>query len=390
MKRTITNATAAAGLLLLAACESGGNVVIVDPATPGQPRNLEAAYTWVLETFQNGQPVGHPAVDLTWLPPAQWNRETFRVYGRRAGASGWSLIATVTSCTTAGCVYRDRNVAHGQDYEFYVAAYSETSGRETSTEFREFVRVPAAARPSAPTGMQAVGLDGAAYLRWNAPQGDHVSRYLVYLTRLDGQAHLYGVGRTDGPGFLDERAANGAEYGYRVAVVDTLGHVSDLGPEVSAVPRPDFTAELIYAHADVPGQSGFRFQPDEAMDPILSGTSTGAHWRLESGAGGYRIVPLNGTQVTEYGHTTALVCGPGADAGCVSARVAPAGGYTASPLAAKPEFSYVFRVPGPDGPRFGVVRVTMLGQDQHGRDLMIFDWAFQTRVNEPRLNVTGS
>jgi hypothetical protein len=52
-----------------------------------------------------------------------------------------------------------------------------------------------------------------------------------------------------------------------------------------------------------------------------------------------------------------------------------------------PEFSYVFRVPTAQGPRHGVVRVTMLGQDQNGRDLMIFDWAYQTRVNEPRLQV---
>lgn len=383
MKRTLPRFTAAAALLLLAACETE-NVVIVDPTRPGQPRDLYASYTWVLEGFQNAQPVGYPAVDLTWLPPSQWNNEVFRVYGRRAGASGWTLMATVTSCTTAGCVYRDRNVSHGQEYDFYVAAYN--GSNETATEFSERVAVPSLNRPAAPAGLDGVALDRAAYLRWTA-SGGAVSRYLVYLTRLDGTVYQYFVGNTDGNGFLDRSAANGSEFGYRIAAVDSLGHVSNLSGEVTVVPRPDYTAELVYAFGAVPAQSGFQFQADDASDPIVAGGSTAAHFRLETGSGAFRIVPLNGVQVAEFGRTTALVCGPGADAGCVSARTAPATGYSSASIAATPEFSYVFRVPGPQGPRHGVVRVTLLGQDQSGRDLMIFDWAFQTRPNEPRLNV---
>lgn len=383
MKRTITSL--AAGLLLLAACDEGSNPVIVDPTPPGAPRDLFGSYEFVLEGFQNGQPVGYPSVELTWLPPAQWTNEVFRVYGRRAGTSSWILVATVTSCTTAGCVYRDRNVAYGQDYDFYVASYNGSS--ETSVEFRETVRVPANVRPAAPAGLRGVGLDRAAYLQWQPAAANNVARYLVYLTRLDGETHLYRAGQTDGTGFLDERAANGSEFGYRVAAVDTLGHVSNLSAEATAVPRPDFTAELLYAHGDAPAQSGFQFQMDDATDPVLGGASTSAHFRLETVNGTYRIVPLNGVQVASVGHTTALVCGPGADAGCKSPSVAPTTGYSTAPIALSPEFSYVFRVPSAQGPRHGVVRVTMLGQDQNGRALMIFDWAYQTRVNEPRLHV---
>lgn len=385
MMRTTTKLTAAAGLLLLAACDNGGNPVVVNPTSPGEPRDLFASYEWVLEGFENNQPVGHPSVELTWLPPAQWNNEVFRVYGRRSGSSAWTLVATVTSCTTAGCVYQDRNVAHGQSYDFYVAAYD--GSRETSTEFSETVGVPANVRPAAPSGLRGVGLDRAAYVQWQPAAAENVARYLVYLTSLDGQTHLYRVGQTDGTGFLDERAANGSEFGYRIAAVDTLGHVSNLSAQATAVPRPDFTAELLYAHADAPTASGFQFQPDDETDPIVGGASTSAHFRLETGASGYRIVPLNGVQVTEWGYTTSLVCGPGADAGCIAASVAPATGYSTAPITVSPEFSYVFRVPSAQGPRHGVVRVTMLGQDQNGRDLMIFDWAYQTRVNEPRLQV---
>lgn len=394
MKNKIRFLTAAAGLVLLAACDNDPDVVIVDPGDPpGQPTDLFATYAWVLEDFQNGQPVGYPSVQVTWFPAADWDDEVFRVYGKRVSASGFTLIATVTSCTTAGCVYTDRNVAHGQDYEYYVAAYDESGDQETSSDFRDVVRVPSSQRPAAPTNLETANLDNAVFLRWDpdGANGENVSRYLVYLTRLDNQTTLYRVGETDGTGYLDQRAENGSRFGYRVATVDTMGHVSNLSAEVVGVPRPDFAGELVYAFADSAAASGFRFQSDEATNPILPGGSASAQWRLESDAGGYRIVPLNGTQVTEWGRTTALVCGPGADASCTAARVAPSAGYTTAPIPVDAEYSYVFRVTGGDGqPHYAVLRVTMLGTDQNGKDLMIFDWAYQTVPNEPQLERRGS
>ncbi|HEX6912035.1 MAG TPA: hypothetical protein VF142_16655 [Longimicrobium sp.] len=385
--------TLAAGLLLAAACSDDPDVIVLpggDP--PGEPRDLFARYAWVLEGFDGTNAVGHPEVELTWLPPTDWNDEVFRVYGKRASSGTYSLIATVTSCTTAGCVYRDANVAAGTDYDYYVATYDEGSDQETTSEFSELVRVPSSARPAAPTGPAAVALDNAVFLDWGTPASSqgNVSKYLVYLTRLDGEAFSYSVGQTDGNGFLDQRAENGSEYGYRIATVDTLGHVSNLSAEVFAIPRPDFSGELLYAFADSALLSGFRFQEDENDNPILAGGSASAHFRLESDATGYRIVPLNGTQVTEFGFTTAIVCGPGSDAGCTAARTAPTSGYSTAPLYIDPEFSYVFRVTGNDGqPHYAVVRVAMLGTDQDGNDLAIFDWAYQLQPNEPQLEVRG-
>jgi len=384
--------TLAGGLLLAAACNDDPDVILVPGDPPGEPRDLFVRYEWVLEGFDGVTAVGHPVVDLAWLPPTDWNDEVFRVYGKRASSADYFLIATVTSCTDAGCVYRDRNVAPGEDYEYYVATYDGSTNQETATEFSELVGVPGAARPAAPTTPQAVALDGGVFLGWSpaASGGDNVSRYLVYLTRLDGEEFTYAVGQTDGLGFLDQRAENGSEYGYRVATVDTLGHVSNLSTEAFAIPRPDFSGELVYAYADSAALSGFRFQADEADNPIVSGGSASAHFRLESDFGGYRIVPLNGAQVTEFGFTTALVCGPGADAGCTAASSAPATGYSTSAIAIDPEYSYVFRVTGDDGQlHYGVVRITVLGTDQDGNDLAIFDWAYQLQPNEPRLEIRG-
>ena len=98
-------------------------------------------------------------------------------------------------------------------------------------------------------------------------------------------------------------------------------------------------------------------------------------------------MPLNDTSVVEFsGRTTALACGPGADAGCRAATRAPAAGYTTAPVPINPEFSYVFRVTGSDGqPHYGVIRASILGSDGAGHDLMIFDWAYQTLANDIRL-----
>jgi hypothetical protein len=393
MKTIARKFVVAAGLLLAAACDNDPDVVIVDPGEePGQPTDLFASYAWVLEGFDNNQPVGHPSVQVTWLPPAEWDNEVFRVYGKRASAGSFTLIATVTSCTDFGCVYTDRNVAHGVDYEYYVSAYDESSGQETESDFRDVVRVPANSRPSAPTAFDAVGLDNSVFLRWseNAANGANVSRYVVYLVGVDNQSSGYLVGQTDGTGFLDQRAENGSRYRYRLATVDTLGHYSNLSSEVTGTPRPDFSGELVYAFADSASASGFRFQSDESANPIVAGNSTSAHWRLESDLTGWRIVPLNGTQVLEYGRTSALVCGPGSDAGCTAARVAPTVGYGTAPIGVDAEYSYIFRVTGGDGqPHFAVLRATMLGTDQNGKDLMIFDWAYQTVPNDPMLNISA-
>jgi hypothetical protein len=290
-------------------------------------------------------------------------------------------------------VYRDRNVAAGTAYEYYVATTNEAADLETATAFRESVTVPGATTPATPLADSAVALDNAAYLRWrDGGAGNALWKYAVYLTRIDNTTYLYGTGETDGQAFVDTRAANGHVYGYRVAAIDTMEHVSALSAEMTVAPRPDAAAELIYSFQSNAAQSGFRFQTTESTDPLLAGTSASAQWRLEQDASGWHLVPLNGSAVVEYpgGRTTALACGPGSDAGCRAATRAPAAGYQTTPIAINPEYSYVFRVTGGDGQtHYGVIRVTLLGSDGSGHQLMIFDWAYQLIAGDVRLNRVG-
>ncbi|MBA4159990.1 MAG: hypothetical protein H0X65_21355, partial [Gemmatimonadetes bacterium] len=309
----------------------------------------------------------------------------FRVYGRRSGSGSYLLLATVTSCAEGRCRYTDLNVASGQGYDYYVATVDQRTDRETPSESAVQVDVPRMAPPAAPRPDTVVALDNALYLRWLPPADaadDAIWKYQVYLVELNdnsAQSVLYQVGGTDATGFLDLRATNGVEYSYRIAAVDFDGHISEMSPLLRGVPRPDYTAEVIYAFADRAERSGFRFVASDDLDPIVPGTSAEAHWRLEIADGEWMVRPLNGAEIHPTGvFTTALTCGPRSDADCVSVDQAPAGGYGTNPVPVFSEYTYLLRVPGANAPRYAKLRVTLRGSDQNGR-LIVFDWAYQTR-----------
>jgi hypothetical protein len=47
----------------------------------------------------------------------------------------------------------------------------------------------------------------------------------------------------------------------------------------------------------------------------------------------------------------------------------------------------MFRVSGDDGEvRFGSIRPSIMGFDQDGRELVVFDWAYQTQAGNPSLS----
>lgn len=355
----------------LAAC-TGDSVVLVPGDEPAPPQALDARYY-------------NRAVFLTWELDSGWNQESFRVYGRRAGQSSYLLIAEVTSCQSALCNYTDRNITAGQTYTYYVAAYDSRSGAETSSDYAVDVVVPSFTPPPVPTGLEAVALDAAVYLRWNsnARSAQDFSFYRVYLEGTGGDLLL---GETDSEGFLDLLVENGTTYGYRVASVDEYGHESSPGQAATATPRPDYRGEVIYAFEDVPSQAGFRFVDDEATLPIVSGTASNRHVRLEVDAAGWWLVPAAGVQIHPQGFaTSALVCGPGADRDCVALEQAPTSGYTTQDVGLLPQTSYAIRYAVGQSWRYGVIRVGLQGFDQQNQALMIFDWAHQLQTGNPNL-----
>jgi hypothetical protein len=348
--------------------------VLVPLDGPAAPENLDAYYY-------------ARAVHVTWELGSRWDQDAFRVYSKRVTDRDYFLIAEVSSCANGVCGYQDRNILAGQTYEYYVAAVGANTGVETASDYSVEVAVPQPVPPPVPTGVSVVALDGANYIRWssNARSASDFSFYRVYLQEAGGAQYL--LGETDSEGFLDLLAANGTTYRYFVTAVDDQGHESAASLVAAGTPRPDYTGEWIYDFADLPEASGFRFQPDEATNPVVPGTSAARHFRLEVDDAGWWLVPGPGTEVYPVGfETTALRCGPAADAGCADVERAPTTGYVTRDVGLVPQTTYVLRVRGDDAKaHYGVIRVVLLGFDQGGRALMIFDWAYQLQADNPEL-----
>ncbi|NNF12612.1 MAG: hypothetical protein HKN72_05295 [Gemmatimonadetes bacterium] len=330
------------------------------------------------------------SVTVTWELAPDWNGEAFRVYSRRTTDNEWFFIAEVTSCSQDFCTYEDINVVADESYEYLVSAVDD-DGTETDAATTVVVFVPQWVAPPIPDATSVIALDGANYILWGAASraaGDF-SHYKIYL---DDAGTSLLLGETDSEGFLDLLAQNGSTYGYFVTAVDTDGHESDGSVIGEGTPRPDFSGELLYDFADVPANSGFLFSEDESVVPVVDGSDPADFdFRLEQDINGWWMVLGDNAAVYQDGFaTTALKCGVGADATCVDVPVAPVSGYVTGDMQLLTETSYVLRVVGSDGElHFGIIRVTHLGTDQNGDDLMIFDWAYQLQANNPDL-VIGS
>lgn len=375
----------AALALAVAGCDVADDDGFFEPGLDtGPPENVAAAYRWIVDHWQGVQPVGRPAVELTWELPDDWDDEPFRVYARQAAQGDYTLIATVTSCAQGACRYVDLNVAPGGAYDYFVATELRGGNEEPST--RVSVQVPSTGAPAPPAAPRAVALDNGVYLQWESTGAEY---YRVFLERVGSDSVFYEIGQTDGTGYLDQRAENGTPYAYRVAAVDETGRVGARSPLATGTPRPDYHAELIYALADSASASGFRFPASQAENPLVAGTAAQAQWRLESVGGVLSIRPLGSTQLTAGEFTTALTCGPGDESDCISIDRAPeAGAFLAAPVPVETGHTYVFRVQGADGrTHYAKIRAQGTTRDGAGRTLMVFDWAYQLRPEVPELSV---
>jgi hypothetical protein len=372
MKRPILGLLALPIILGLAACEQD-DLIYYDDNYAAPPENLAAWYY-------------DEAVYVTWELAPAWDEDAFRVYAKRISDAGYYLIAEVTNCSAGLCSYNDVNIVSNVTYEYYVAAVS-PGGSETASEWAVEVYVPVADPPPDPGDVEVIALDDANFIRWanNARDAEDFSFYRIYLTDSGGDDFI--LGETDSEGFLDLLAVNGESYSYFVASVDDQGHESFGSQLVTGTPRPDYHGEWIYAYEDVPTLAGFRFSQDEMTYPILDGASPDRHFRVETDADGWWLVPGPGTEVYDgYFETTALKCGVGADSDCVALDQAPLTGYTNLDMPLYPQATYVLRVTGDDGlAHYGAVRVTHLGFDQDDAAIMIFDWAYQLQAGNPDL-----
>ena len=362
-------------VLLLGACGDDNDTIFVPGDGPAPPLRVDAAYY-------------NRAVTVYWDLAPGWNGETFRIFAKRQEDTSFFMIAEVTSCSGGNCEYTDTNIVASVSYDYYVTALDSDSGLETDSDETVRVSVPSFTPPPVPTNLEVIALDGTNYVRWtdDARSDGDFSVYRIYL-RSGATSTL--LGESDSPGFLDALAENGMTSTYEVSSVDIYGHESGSSLEGRGTPRPDVTGELVYSFLDDPNFSGFRFAESEEFDPIMAGGSATRHFRLETDALGWWLVPGPSAQVFPTGvFTTQLKCGVAADAMCQDWTIAPSSGYSPLEIAVEPEFTYMWRLVDALGlVRFGAIRVTLLGKDQTGAELMIFDWAHQLQEGNPQLVV---
>jgi hypothetical protein len=275
-------------------------------------------------------------------------------------------------------------------YDYFVSALDPDTGLETDSDQTVRVDVPSFAPPSVPTDLAVVALDATNYIRWagDARSASDFSGYRIYLLSDQGVTQTL-LGESDSPGFLDALAENGVTSSYAVSSVDIHGHESGNSVDAAGTPRPDFTGELVYSFMDDSALSGFRFAESDALDPIVPGGSLDRHFRLETDMAGWWLVPGPSAEVFPTPmFTTQLKCGVAADALCQDWTIAPISGYSSADVAVDPEFTYMWRVVDGAGLiHYGAIRVALLGTDQTGAELMIFDWAYQLQGGNPQLVV---
>ncbi len=364
------------GAVLMGACDDD-EFLMIPVDGPAPPFAVDAGYY-------------NRAVTVYWDLASDWNDESFRIFAKRAGDTSFFVIAEVTSCSGGTCEYTDTNITELVSYDYFVSAVDPDNGLETDSDETVRVDVPSFTPPPVPTDLDVVALDATNYLRWtdDARSTSDFSGYRIYLLSDQGATQRL-LGESDSPGFLDALAENGVTSTYAVSSVDIYGHESENSFDDSGTPRPDFTGELVYSFMDDPALSGFRFSESDELDPIVSGGAVDRHFRLETDLSGWWLVPGPSAAVFPTGvFTTQLKCGVAADALCEDWTVAPTTGYSSVDIPVEPEFTYMWRVvDGGAVIHYGAVRVTLLGTDQTGAELMIFDWAYQLQGGNPQLVV---
>ena len=348
---------------------------IVGPWAPSAPANL----TYQLEP--SGDPATPSGILLRWDAVTDDGLGGYRVYSRPSSTGSFGLRGTTTSTTFHDTGY--------PALEYYVTAIS-TDGGESEASNTVTVDERLALRQ--PTWLTSISLNGAVHLEWSDTayllEPSAFQHYRVYSTGYDLDSNLCGTdwsleGTTVSSSFLVGNLTNGVPRCYAVSAIAIEGYESLWSPLRNDTPRPDAYNLVLKALDADAATAGFRFwldaNGDHAVNPgelgvVMSGTSPSADFQVVRNAGVFSLQPVRTG-------TTAQVYGAVPVDGLTSIDYAPAGGYAAAAVQAKPGWGYVFQMSGGDAYyRYGALRVAAVGTDY-----VIVDWAYQTDPGNPEL-----
>ena len=152
-----------------------------------------------------------------------------------SGATGYSVLRgtstgvyTVTNNVSSNTNY-DSTAVGGTTY-FYVVQATNSSGASPISS--EVSATPTIAPPGAPSGLTAIGTNGAVNLSWNAGTG--AASYNVKRSTTSGAEST--IANTVSTSFSDTAVVNGTTYFYTVSSTNAAGESAD-SSEVTATPN---------------------------------------------------------------------------------------------------------------------------------------------------------
>lgn len=363
-----------AGVLAVVACNE-----VVDP-TIERPTNL----TYKLDP--SGNPDVPAGILLTWDPVLNGDLEAYNIYSRQSESASYDLRGSTTSLT-----FHDV----GEPDLFYAVTALFRDGDES--DFSDDVFIDERLRLTRPSFLNSTSLDGAIHLAWDdspfqtTPEG--FLQYRVYSTIYSLDDGLCAAtwsleGTSVSPEFLAAALVNGQSRCFAVAAESIEGWESLWSEKRADTPRPDARNVVMFPLADDPNRSGFRFYQDidgdGQVDPAElgivgpGGATTIDFWVFRDATDSLFLVPERAGTGVEFYESV-----PVDD--LTSVDIAPDQTYRTSAIIALPGFGYVFEMDGGDGfARYGAIRITHVS-----RDLLIFDWSYQTDPGNPELQIRG-
>ncbi len=327
----------------------------------------------------SGFPDSPDGVLLKWDDVADENTSAYVVYSRNSSGGSWNRRAETTSPTFHDSGY--------PAYAYYVATRDE-AGHESVPS--NSVTIDVRLHLPAPANLNSISLYRAAQLSWasNARTADPnaFDYYRVYSTVYSPAAggcddDLWILeGTTISEDFISTGLTNGVRYCFAVSAVSRDGHESLFSVPRDDTPRYDSRNVIIDAFQVAPATSGFDFYnptTSSRFGLVTSGSLSGIDFRLERRADNrlYFVPMRNDVSIALYSTD------PVTD--LTSIDIAPLdNAFGSSPISAEPGYAYVFRL-GPVGSaNYGAIRVSHVGADY-----VIFDWSYQSAMNNPELTI---
>ena len=201
--------------------------------------NVQGGATITVDELRRGSTYGevvgyNPPATPTGLAATPGVNTVGLTWNNASGATGYNILRgtstgsyTVTN-TSASNAYTDNSAVGGTTY-FYVVQATNTSGASATSS--EVSATPTIAPPSIPTGLVAVGTNGAVSLTWSAAAGA-ASYNVKRSTTSNTEVTISNVVANS---YYDTDVVNGTTYFYKVSSTNSAGQSAN-SSEVSATP----------------------------------------------------------------------------------------------------------------------------------------------------------